>query len=225
MVPLRYAPPAVLVHQLQGPAQPLDEPPAVRHQARHLPGEVLDLPLQGRDLLGVLRPRPLVLRGQLPTGSRQPPFQRGHTAPSLASTASRQAVRPRSTADAPESQPATRNTARRPGRHGQGGDLPPSARREGLYRVRRARGRLPVRRLRQAPQRGDPDDSRRTEAPRPVRQVRASAAAAGVRRMRSPCNSSQRGLSSALLGVAGDVTRWGPSSNRSGRGPGAPPAD
>ena len=66
------------------PAQRLGERPVVRDQARHLPGVVLDLPPQGRDLRGVLRPVPLVLRGQLPQGSPQLPFQRGHRGPSLA---------------------------------------------------------------------------------------------------------------------------------------------
>ena len=56
------------------PAQRLGERPVVRDQARHPSGVVLDLPLQGRDLRGVLRPLPLVLRGQLPQGSRQLPF-------------------------------------------------------------------------------------------------------------------------------------------------------
>ena len=52
MVPFRSARPAVVAHHLHGRTC------KVRDQARHLPGEVLDLPLQGRDLLSVLRPLP-----------------------------------------------------------------------------------------------------------------------------------------------------------------------
>ena len=48
--------------------QPLGERPVVPGQVRHLPAELLDLPLQGFDLRGVLLLRLLVLRGQRPQG-------------------------------------------------------------------------------------------------------------------------------------------------------------
>ena len=67
---LRVALPAALAPQLKRPRNVAASALVGRGQARHLPGEVLDLPPQGRDLRRVLRPLPLVLRGQLREGSR-----------------------------------------------------------------------------------------------------------------------------------------------------------
>ena len=68
-VPLRPALPSLLLRQFHGPRNVSAS--ALQSAIKRVTclAKVLDLLVQGRDLLRVLRPLPLVLRGQLPMGS------------------------------------------------------------------------------------------------------------------------------------------------------------